>query len=468
MLTRKNDSFQINSAYLLTTTMTTMISKNINYLSLLILPMLFSCGSDDDSSAQGAGDNSYVASISSGTIEVNENGNGTPLTVNIDQVNTEGANLSINYTLSGSATNGEDFENLSGNVSIPEGATEATIPFDPINDQDVEGDETATISLSASSNVELGSQSSVTITILDDDEGVAVTCDYTVYTDRDECDNPGGTLDYSESVDNGMRTVTGSGIPNHDYGNQFQDFPDSDPNSDIEVTDQNHRFVFPTNPRLASSATGILDNNNRPSIEYGIALNGVPIDPAPAEPFIFENTETGEFNWDWVFEPNNNKEAVGLDCAVAHVQPDGAYHYHGDMAPLADIESSGVSCGEVTTSPVQVGWAADGYPIVYRYGPSADGSNIVLLEPSYSLKSGTRPGDGVSAPNGTYDGQYTNDYEFDGSGDLDECNGIERSITLTTKAGTTETFNYFYVITEDFPIIGRCLSGTPDDDFSKF
>ncbi|NQZ75338.1 MAG: YHYH protein, partial [Ekhidna sp.] len=54
-----------------------------------------------------------------------------------------------------------------------------------------------------------------------------------------------------------------------------------------------------------------------------------------------------------------------------------------------------------------------------------------------------------------------------GLGDLDECNGIERSITLTTASGQTETFNYFYVITEEFPVIGRCLSGTPDQDFFK-
>jgi len=297
----------------------------------------------------------------------------------------------------------------------------------------------------------------------------AVVCDYTVFDDRDDCDNDAGTLDYDESVSSGNRTVTGSGIPNHDYGNQFQDFPPSDPNSDVEVTDQNYTFTFTASPSLASETTSILNEmTGRPSIEYGIAINAVPIDPAPAEPFIFENPNTGEYNWDWVFEPNNNKIAVGLDCAVAHVQPDGAYHYHGDMAPLADIVSPGISCGVVPSSPAQIGWAADGFPIVYRYGPTADGSGIELLEPSYQLKSGSRPGDGVTEPDGTYDGQYTNDYEYVAElGDLDECNGIERSITLTTEAGQEETFSYFYVITEEFPIIGRCLSGTPDNDFFK-
>ena len=56
--------------------------------------------------------------------------------------------------------------------------------------------------------------------------------------------------------------------------------------------------------------------------------------PAPATPFIFENTQTGEFNWDWVFEPTNtqgdDRSLVALDCASAHTGPQG-YHYHGNM-----------------------------------------------------------------------------------------------------------------------------------------
>ncbi|MEQ9229822.1 MAG: YHYH protein, partial [Cyclobacteriaceae bacterium] len=214
-------------------------------------------------------------------------------------------------------------------------------------------------------------------------------------------------------------------------------------------------------PTTAGSSTSILNPTTlQPKYKFGVALNGVPIDPAPAQPFIFEDGD-GEFVWEWVFEPNNNMEAVGLDCAVAHVQPDGAYHYHGDMAPLAEQYQSGVSTGTAPTSAVQIGWAADGFPIVYRYGPTANGSGVELLESGYQLKSGNRPGDGVNEPCGEYNGKYTNDYEWvSGVGDLDECNGISRNITIGE-----QTFNYFYVITEDFPIISRCFSGTPNASF---
>ncbi len=287
--------------------------------------------------------------------------------------------------------------------------------------------------------------------------------------DNTVCDKtPSTSNSYTESVNMEMRTIQTNRVPDHDYGNQISNMGVTGLVSTTET------FTFTANPTLATSSTDILDENNRPAYDYGIALNGVPIDPAPAEPFIFENTNTGEYNWDWVFEPNNNRTAVGLDCNTAHLQPTpdntkGLIHYHGDMVVYANSLVAGLGDGTTTpTSPVQIGWGSDGFPIVYKYGPTADGSGVELLESSWQLKTGERPGNGVTEPCGEYNGKYTNDYEFvSGSGDLDECNGIERSITLNTPAGGSETFSYFYVITDEFPIIGRCISGTPASDFSK-
>ena len=105
---------------------------------------------------------------------------------------------------------------------------------------------------------------------------------------------------------------------------------------------------------------------------------------------------------------------------------------------------------------------ADGFPIVYKYGPDANGT-FKKLTSSYVLKTGERPGDGIEEPCGEYNGKYTNDYEYSqGTGDLDECNGIAQSITIGN-----ETFNYFYVVTDEFPVISRCISGTPGQDFRK-
>jgi len=131
-----------------------------------------------------------------------------------------------------------------------------------------------------------------------------------------------------------------------------------------------------------------------------------------------------------------------------------------------EVIDNGLSTTNTPPSePIQIGWAADGYPILYRFGPD-DTGGLRLLKPSYILKSGNRPGDGVSAPCGSYNGKYTNDYRYvEGSGDLDECNGMAHSVTLTNTAGVDETFDYFYMITDDFPEIGRCFVGIPDASF---
>ncbi len=73
----------------------------------------------------------------------------------------------------------------------------------------------------------------------------------------------------------------------------------------------------------------------------------------------------------------------------------------------------------------------------------------------YELSTETRTGtdcsyrDGeVSLDGSTPDGAYTSDWVYsDSSGDLDSCNGI------------TVDGEYFYVVTDEYPFISRCLNG---------
>lgn len=261
---------------------------------------------------------------------------------------------------------------------------------------------------------------------------------------------------YEETLTETIRTIETNTVPNHIYG---------DPRGRFEPISRT--FTLAVTPTLSSEKTSILNANNRPRYFYGVATNGVLFAPAPATPFIFENQTTGEYNWDWVFEASNNKgpenNQVKLDCASAH-SGDQGYHYHGNMFAFAEVLLEGLSTGTEPEQAIQVGWAADGFPIVYLYGPDAEG-NLVKLTPSFRLKEGERPGDGITAPCGPYNGKYHNDYEYiPALGDLDQCNGIARAITLNTPSGQ-QSFSYFYVVTETFPQIGRCFSGTPDASF---
>jgi len=292
--------------------------------------------------------------------------------------------------------------------------------------------------------------------------GTIPTCSFdntTSFTNIGCCDTPNGESEVYEIEFEDIRTITTSNFPDHDYCyNSAAQMP----------SPANHMFFVDATPSKAAQPISILTSAFRPNSLFGIGMNGVIMAPAPAAPFIFENTNTGEFNWNWVFEPTNNQgsgsDLVGLDCASAHTGGQG-YHYHGNMFEYAEQIQSGIS---TTSTPpanaIQIGWAADGYPVLYRFAPDAVGT-LSLLQPSYQIKSGDRPGDGVNSPCGPYNGKYTNDYEYvAGSGDLDECNGMTRDITLNTVCGP-QTFDYFYVITDGFPQIPRCHVGEPNSTF---
>lgn len=265
-----------------------------------------------------------------------------------------------------------------------------------------------------------------------------------VNTSRAACTT---TLSYSPQVQitvYGMtRIVTANNIPDHKVGQ-------AGPN---RVSPQNSTYRITTNPRVAGSVTSLLSSTG-PAYSFGILLNGVEVDPVAAEPWP-HNGSLATANWTWNLEAMHVR--IGLDCNNAHVQPTGKYHYHGNPSLL--IESMGVSSNSMTL----IGFAADGFPIYYKYGyadASGVDSGIKSLKSSYKLKSGPRPGDGKSAPCGTYDGVYSNDFEYvAGLGDLDECNG-RNGVTPEYPDGT-----YYYVITEDFPYIPRCFTGTPSGDF---
>jgi hypothetical protein len=81
--------------------------------------------------------------------------------------------LTVYYRLSGTATNGVDYANLTGKVTILGGATSADIVVSPIDDSMHEGTETVIATLiacpSTSTCYLIGSASSATVFIADND-----------------------------------------------------------------------------------------------------------------------------------------------------------------------------------------------------------------------------------------------------------------------------------------------------------
>ena len=76
----------------------------------------------------------------------------------------------VNYTTSGSATSGVDYNLLPpGTATIPAGMTTATVTLTPIDDADAVLPETATLNLSTSANYTIGANGSATVSITSDE-----------------------------------------------------------------------------------------------------------------------------------------------------------------------------------------------------------------------------------------------------------------------------------------------------------
>jgi hypothetical protein len=71
--------------------------------------------------------------------------------------------------MSGTATNGVDYQTLNGTITIGGGQTSATLTVIPIDDILVEGTETVVLTLSADAAYSVGSPASATITLIDND-----------------------------------------------------------------------------------------------------------------------------------------------------------------------------------------------------------------------------------------------------------------------------------------------------------
>lgn len=82
--------------------------------------------------------------------------------------------LTVQYTLGGMAGNGTDYQTLPASVTIPAGQTSAVVTVAPIDDGDIEDQETVVLTLNSSSAYIIGSPNSATVTISDNDTSVAV------------------------------------------------------------------------------------------------------------------------------------------------------------------------------------------------------------------------------------------------------------------------------------------------------
>ena len=262
---------------------------------------------------------------------------------------------------------------------------------------------------------------------------------------------------YSWSSDGSSRILSGNGIPNHPVGT----FPN--PNNPNTIREQSVNAAFTLCPTITSENGAQVGG---PGSIIAYAINSVKFDPATAGRCNDNGVcslAMGQGRWS-IEALGHDTFNFGDDMNHAHVQPTGAYHYHGMPELLMDFLGQ-------DTSMTLVGWASDGFPVYARYGYSnanSSSSSLKVIEPSWKLKSSADsgrpttltelsggPGQGNSSPNTPIAmGAFTQDFEYiEGSGDLDQCNG---------RVGVTPEFPegiYYYMVTDAFPFFSRCLKG---------
>lgn len=93
-------------------------------------------------------------------------GNGVFTVTRVGDVSSD---LVVSYSVGGTATAGQDYDVLSGTVTIPAGETSAVFSVTPINDTAYEADETVIVNLTDGAAYDLGTSVSGTVTIVSDD-----------------------------------------------------------------------------------------------------------------------------------------------------------------------------------------------------------------------------------------------------------------------------------------------------------
>ena len=278
-------------------------------------------------------------------------------------------------------------------------------------------------------------------------------------------------------IDNFLNAVTGTnsvgteilGNARYFYTNNYPNHAIGQKNGNIEPVASGSTWAMCAYPRLGGYITQLYSENEVENIgctgsyNFGVALNGIKFGPSSAAFFVDgDDKEVQNWHLEALYFTTLNGDGSNDNIYGAHSTGSGLYHYHGDPVGYftETIGNGGLGIDGSSHSPI-VGYAADGFPIYYKYvytDPDDSSGGISTFDSGYQLKTADRGGDGTSAPSGTPDGEYVEDYEFTVATELDECNG-RFAVTPDFPKGT-----YYYVITASWPVIPRCFSGAIIDN----
>ena len=204
-----------------------------------LTPRFFNGGTIDLGAYEFQDTSAYTVEITATDATASENPieNGQ-FTVTLTPTNATGSPLDITYTVSGTATAGDDYTTLSGTVSIADGADNATIDLVPIEDTIDDDAETVIVTLDAPSQafVSLGTNSEATVTINDDDTADVIVDD-TALTVAEPNTSATFAITLAATPDDGtalVLTIDGDGDPENGMEFLLTNAGDLIPLADVE------------------------------------------------------------------------------------------------------------------------------------------------------------------------------------------------------------------------------------------
>jgi hypothetical protein len=183
------------------------------------------------------------------------------------------------------------------------------------------------------------------------------------------CQAPSFQNEVSIKEEGNVRRIRANGIPDHAPGR----FPNAhNPNT---IQPQSYNYTVPVKPEKQAQPAAF---RMQP---FGIAVNGVVFDPFAAEWW------RGDPNSGWQYEPQSGAIDLGLDEHNAHVQPNGAYHYHG--IPNGLLEALAAAAKPHDAARLGRGWFSHLRP-AGSHGRKRCQSPLKTMKSGHVIKSGAR------------------------------------------------------------------------------
>lgn len=207
--------------------------------------------------------------------------------------------ITVNLTRSGSATNGTDYSSIAATATLAAGSAQTAIIVTPLDDTTREGSESVTLTLSTGSGYVIGTQTSGTVTIQDDEPVVSITTSDSLADESG--DTASFTITRADASLASALTVNVTFTGTASSGSDFQAIstpiiiPAGSASVNVIVTPVNNLIPEPTETLTCTLTAGLYSISALSSASINITDDEPFVTVLATDNFARENGETAAF-----------------------------------------------------------------------------------------------------------------------------------------------------------------------------